>query len=163
MSRNWAKWIRWPARIHNEDQAKIEEVNRAIKERRREPLPDGVDTSEREIVEMASVVSAHGYDPQRFLEILHQDASTFDVEPESVYATDDLSEEPRWPEGGFGLTMDELDWLADVCCDVAERADVSEDRQYEHDAPVERLQNLCEFLEYAREVGIPPSLVRGDQ
>lgn len=162
MTRNWAKWITWPAAPQNEEQANIEDIDRAIKERRRDPLPDDVDTSERELVEMAEVVDTHGHDPVRFLRILHQDADEFGVLPEDVYETDHLHEGPYWPEVGFALTMDELEWLASVCCDVADSADPANDDEYAY-SPIERLVDLCDFLTYAREIAVPPSIGRGDQ
>lgn len=161
MKGNWIKWVDWPLVFHNEAQRGIEEIWRAIQENRHPSLPDGVDTSEEEIVEMAEVVDEHGRDPERFLRILHQDAEAYDVTPEEVYVTDERGTEPYWPEGGFGLTVDEMEWLTDVCCDVAERA-ASPDDTYSR-SPVERLSELCEFLQYAREIGVPPSVGRGDQ
>lgn len=162
MNRNWAKSIHWPGLPENDDQQNIVAIRREIRERRRDPLPEQVDTSERELVEMADVLDQHGHDPVRFLRILHQDADEFGVLPEDVYETDHLHEGPYWPEVGFALTMDELEWLASACCDVADRADPANDDEYV-DSPIERLSDLCDFLTSAREIGVPPSIRRGDQ
>lgn len=162
MSRNWFKKIDWPLFAQTADQEGIEELYRAQKEGRHSELPDGVGTSESEIVEMARVLDDHGHDPGRFLRVLRQDAEEFAVAPEEVYEEDDLHEEPYWPELGFGLTMAELTWLRSACCDVAASADSAADGEYEH-SPVERLDELCEFLTCAEEIEIPPSLSRGDE
>lgn len=163
MTQNWAKWIGWPTIPHNDAQRKISEIDRAIREGRREPLRfSDVYTSEREIVEMTAVVETFGHSPERFLEILHQDSDAFGVEPADVYATGRMYEEPSWPEDGFGMTIEELDWLTEVCCDVTERATLPSDDEYTK-SPFERLAELCEFLSYAQEIGVPPSITRGDQ
>lgn len=156
------KSIHWPGAAQNKDQEGIEEIHRAIKERRRDSLPYKVNTSEREIVEMATVVDNHGHDPIRFLHILRQDSERFGVQPEDVYENDQYHEGPYWPELGFALTMEELDWLANVCCQTVEHASSGEDRSFQH-SPIERLDELCEFLRYAQQIEIPPSLRRGDQ
>lgn len=144
-----SRYVRFPSGARNEREY---EIRREIKREH-----DDIDFSRKlelfpdETEKMAAIVDRAGGDPREFLTLLKFDADAFDLEPSDVY-DGDLDPDREWL---YDFDLDEVEQLHALSCAAYEQATDAGDIA---DETVARLEDLCELLDVAVEVGIPPQL-----